>query len=539
MEFTRLSKHVIHMLPTMEARVRQFIQGLNSLTINEASTAALNSNMNSGKMVAFAQATENLGESIIAARVYRGCVVKVRGRNTAANLIELGMVDFDVIMGMDWLYTCFAKLDCRTRTIRLEFPNEPVIKWKGDNVVPRGWFISYLKAAKMIKKGCIYHLVRVMDTNVEALSLDSVPVVNEFLDVFPDELPGIPPDREIDFGINVIPGMQPISIPSYRMAPAELKELKEQLKDLLEKGFIQPSMSPWGALVLFVIKKDGSLRMCIDYRQLNKKELNLKQRRWLELLKDYDIEIIYNPGKTNVVADALSRKSMGSLAHLEAHQRSLTREVQQLASLGVCLVDSNEGGVIVQNRAESSLVAKVKEKQFVGPLLAQVKEGILKHKTAAFSFGMNDGTLRYQDHLCVPNIDRLRERIMAKAHTSRKKGKLSPRYVGPYRIIQKIGQVAYKLELPPEMSMVHPVFHVSMLRKVVGDSSSIVPVETIEVNEELSYEEVPVVILDRQVQKLRNEEIASVKVLWRNQQVEEPTWETEDGMKKKYPHLFE
>ncbi|XP_070042831.1 uncharacterized protein [Nicotiana tomentosiformis] len=119
-----------------------------------------------------------------------------------------------------------------------------------------------------------------------------------------------------------------------------------------------------------------------------------------------------------------------------------------------------------------------------------------------------------------------------------KKGKLSPRYVRPYRIVQRIGQVEYKLELPPEMSLVHPVFHVSMLNKVVGDPSVIVPVETIEVNEELTYE-IPVAILYRQVQKLRNKEIASVKLLWRNQQVEEATWEAEEEIKRKYPHLFE
>ncbi|XP_070023189.1 uncharacterized protein [Nicotiana sylvestris] len=103
----------------------------------------------------------------------------------------------------------------------------------------------------------------------------------------------------------------------------------------------------------------------------------------------------------------------------------------------------------------------------------------------------------------------------------------------------RIGQVAYKLELPPEISLVHPVFHGSMLKKIVGDPSVIVPIGAIEVNEELSYEEIPVAILDRQVQKLRTKEIASVKVLWRNQQVEEATWETDEEMRKKYPYLFE
>jgi len=90
------------------------------------------------------------------------------------------------------------------------------------------------------------------------------------MDVFPTDLLGVPPERDIDFVIDLEPGTKPISIPPYRMAPAELKELKEQLEDLLKKGFIRPSVSPWGAPVLFVKKKDGTMRMCIDYRQLNK-----------------------------------------------------------------------------------------------------------------------------------------------------------------------------------------------------------------------------------------------------------------------------
>ncbi|XP_070054508.1 uncharacterized protein [Nicotiana tomentosiformis] len=168
-----------------------------------------------------------VGESIVAARVYSDCVITVHGRDTMTNLIELGMVYFDVIIGMDWLYSCFSKLNCRTRTIRFEFPNDPVVEWKGDDVVPKGRFIYYLKAVKIINKGCIYHFVQVTDTDAEAPSFEYVPVVNEFLEVFPDKLPGIPPDREINFGIDVMLCTQPISIPPYRMEPAELRELKE------------------------------------------------------------------------------------------------------------------------------------------------------------------------------------------------------------------------------------------------------------------------------------------------------------------------
>ena len=109
------------------------------------------------------------------------------------------------------------------------------------------------------------YLSFIRDTSVEPPPMDSLPVVQEFLHVFPSNLPGAP-HRDINFAIDLEPGTKPISIPPYRMAPVELKELKDQLHDLLSKGFIRPSVSPWGAPVLFVKKKDGTMRMCIDYR---------------------------------------------------------------------------------------------------------------------------------------------------------------------------------------------------------------------------------------------------------------------------------
>ena len=106
----------------------------------------------------------------------------------------------------------------------------------------------------------------VLDRRQEGTRLEDISIVKEFPDVFPDDILDLPPDREVEFTIDLIPGTEPISIPPYRMAPAELRELKAHLEELLSKGFIRPSISPWGAPVLFVKKKDGSLQLCIDYR---------------------------------------------------------------------------------------------------------------------------------------------------------------------------------------------------------------------------------------------------------------------------------
>ena len=100
--------------------------------------------------------------------------------------------------------------------------------------------------------------------------MEDIPVVSDYPDVFPEDLLGLPPEREVEFTIDLAPGIALISKAPYRMAPLELKELKIQLQGFLDKGFIRPSVSPWGAPVLFVKKKDGSMRLCIDYRELNK-----------------------------------------------------------------------------------------------------------------------------------------------------------------------------------------------------------------------------------------------------------------------------
>ena len=130
--------------------------------------------------------------------------------------------------------------------------------------------MSAMKARRFMRKGCEAFLALILDSKREQVNLENIPLIREFHDVFPEELPGVPPKREVDLSIEVVQGTNPISRTLYRMAPIELKELKTQLQELLDKGFIRPSVSPWGASVLFVKKKDGTLRMCIDYRQINR-----------------------------------------------------------------------------------------------------------------------------------------------------------------------------------------------------------------------------------------------------------------------------
>ena len=119
-----------------------------------------------------------------------------------------------------------------------------------------------------------------------------------------------------------------------------------------------------------------------------------------------------------------------------------------------------------------------------------------------------------------------------------KKGKLAPRYIGPFEILERIDMVAYRLALPPNMSQVHPVFHISMLRKYSSDPSHVLQPHSMELNEDLTFEEEPVAIVDYQVRQLRSKVIPMVKMLRRSNNMEEHTWETEAEMRAMYPYLF-
>ncbi|GKB12360.1 putative reverse transcriptase domain-containing protein [Tanacetum coccineum] len=182
--------------------------------------------------------------------VLRGCTLALYNHCFKINLLPTRLGSFDVIVGMDWLSYHRAIIDCYEKIVRIPLSNGEIFEVQGERPEKDPGSLACIKA--------------------DEKKLDDIRVVRDFPEVFPDDLSGLPPVREIEFCIDLIPGASPVNKSPYRLAPSEMLELSNQLKELQDKGFIRPSHSPWGALVLFVKKKYGAMRMCIDYRELNK-----------------------------------------------------------------------------------------------------------------------------------------------------------------------------------------------------------------------------------------------------------------------------
>jgi hypothetical protein len=188
--------------------------------------------------------------------------IEMRGLSFLVELLILESSGIDVILGIDYLTKYDGVISCAKRMVTLTSPQGERI---GVNVnMPA--------------------TTEAMINQLEEKSLEHIRIVCEYPEVFSEELPGMPPDRDLEFSIELLPETAPISKRAYRMDVKDLNELKKQIEELLEKGFIHPSLSPWGALVLFVNKKDGSRRMCIDYRSLN--EVTIKNKYPLPRIED-------------------------------------------------------------------------------------------------------------------------------------------------------------------------------------------------------------------------------------------------------------
>ncbi|GJX39048.1 putative reverse transcriptase domain-containing protein [Tanacetum coccineum] len=208
------------------------------------------------------------GKLVSTNTILRGCTLNLLNQLFEVDLMPIELGTFDVIIGMDWLVKHDALIVCKKKEVHRPVKGKMLVV-KGNCDESRLKVVSCIKARKYIKRG--YHLFVAHVTEKEPKKrLEDVPIIRDFPKVFPDNLSGLPPPRQVKFRIELLPGAAPVTRAPYRLASSELKELSDQLKELSEKEFIRSSSSPWGAPVLLVKKKDGSFCMCIDYRELNK-----------------------------------------------------------------------------------------------------------------------------------------------------------------------------------------------------------------------------------------------------------------------------
>jgi hypothetical protein len=199
-----------------------------------------------------------VGGKVQSDRICPNLRIEIRGIDFPASLVVMGTQGLDVILGMNWLHRNQAIVSCDKRTVKLVSPS-------GKELVTK----LYLPE---LEEGACHHL---SVDDKESNPIEAIRIVSEFPDVFPEELLGMPPERKVEFAIELIPDTAPISKRAYRVSGLELVELKKQIDELLEKVYIRPSTSPWATPVLFV-EKDGTKRMCIDYRALN--EVTVKNK---------------------------------------------------------------------------------------------------------------------------------------------------------------------------------------------------------------------------------------------------------------------
>ncbi|GJS35266.1 putative reverse transcriptase domain-containing protein [Tanacetum coccineum] len=286
--------------------------------------------------------------------------------------------------------------------------------------------------------------------------------------------------------------MQNVKVIAYASRQLKIHEKNYTTHDL-ELGVVMFALKMWRHY-LYGIR----CTMFIDHKSLqnilDQKELNMRQRQWLELLSDYDCDIHYHPGKANVCRSPVCWAKVGDA---------------QLTGPAI-IHETTEKIVQIKSRIQA---ASDQQKSYAN----------IRHKPMVFQGG-----------------DRVMLNVLPWKGVVRfgKRGKLNPRYVSPFKVIERVETVAYKLELPQQLSRVHNIFHVSNLKKCMSDESLVIPLEELHVDDKLHFVEEPIEVMDHEIKQMRRIHIPIIKVRWNSKRGSEFTWEREDQFKQKYPHLF-
>nr|GEX16670.1 putative reverse transcriptase domain-containing protein [Tanacetum cinerariifolium] len=266
-------KELATLCPTMvsnsEKLLEAFIEGL---------PQSIEGNVTASKPETLVEAI-NIAQSLMD----QGCTLTLLNQPLKIDLMPIKLGIFDVVIGMNWLSKNRTKILCDEKVVHIPIDGKTLII-RGDRSKTRLNLISCIKTKKYISRGCQSFMIQFVEKKSDEKRLEDIPIVREFPDIFPEDLHRLPPVCQVEFQIDLILGTTPVARSPYRLAPSEMQELSNQLQELIGRGFIRPSTSPWGAPLLFVKKKDGSFRMCIDYRELNK--LTLKNRYPLPRIDD-------------------------------------------------------------------------------------------------------------------------------------------------------------------------------------------------------------------------------------------------------------
>ena len=198
------------------------------------------------------------GKQITLSSVYRNCPLTLNGHTFTIDLIPMELGSFDIIVGMDWLSSNRVEVICSEKLLRVPLPDDRVLEVRGDQAKRSVKIISCIKARKCLQKKCVAFLAHVVEKEKDKKKIQDVPVVKEYPEVFPEDLPGLPPVRPVEFRIDLVPGASLPNLPAYRMSPREHAELRRQVDDLLGRGYIKESLSPCVVPALLTPKKDGS-----------------------------------------------------------------------------------------------------------------------------------------------------------------------------------------------------------------------------------------------------------------------------------------